>query len=364
MKKIYVLIPGVLIIIGIVLAMIYIPARSQPSPPTLTSTPSGLVTLGSEEENIPSVSTPTPLLDVIDLAPELPEYDKATIIIEHPDRSHTKVLLVTDMVEEFKNQLPEGDKIVDIIPPQSLMGHEPPRITLPLGNQIYPGTSENPGTVVGTPPPEPTLASPTNVTQTYIPMLGDLINIIYASDPSSPQYDPASIPYSEFPDALQQLSGMGPKAINAASHIALAISFPREDSYLAAQTLISLGPDITATTLPTLIDNLHRQRPATRLYSAIVLGTVGKAASCSVGDIGPLLWDADPSVRSAAAYALARITGEDLSPDGAMVIPAPLSSQSIILDMPEGKIVGAARKWWTAEGSKVNWHPSYDLCDP
>jgi len=101
--------------------------------------------------------------------------------------------------------------------------------------------------------------------------------------------------------------------------IALAISFPREDSYLAAQTLISLGPDITATTLPILIDNLHRQRPAPRLYSAFVLGMVGKAASCSVGDIGPLLWDADPSVHSAIAYALARITGEDLFPDGAMV---------------------------------------------
>jgi hypothetical protein len=250
-KKIYVLISGVLIMIGMVLAMRYIPAHSQPSSPTLIPTPS-----------------------------------------------------------------------------------------------------------------EPISASQTTASQAYIPMLGDLIKIIYASDPNSPLYDPESGSYAEFPNVMQQLSGMGPKAIDAASHIALAISFPREDAYLAAQTLISLGPDITATTLPTLIDNLHSQRSAPRLYSAIVLGTVGKTASCSVGDIGPLLWDADPSVRSAAAYALARITGEDLFPDGAMVSPEPLSGQSIVPDTPEGKIVGDAREWWNAQGSKVNWHPGYDLCDP
>jgi hypothetical protein len=213
-------------------------------------------------------------------------------------------------------------------------------------------------------PSEPTAASQTAVSQTNTPMLEDLIEIIYASDPNSPLYDPESSSYAEFPNVMQQLSGMGPKAINAASHIALAISFPREDSYLAAQTLVSLGSDIAATTLPILIDNLHSQRPATRLYSAIVLGTVGKAASCSVGDIGPLLWDADPSIRSAAAYALAQIPGEDLFPDGVMVPAEPLSGQSIVPDTPEGKIVGDAREWWTAEGSKVNWHPGYDLCDP
>jgi len=303
-------------------------------------------------------------LDVLDLAPNLPEYEKPTIIIEHPDGSLAKVLLSIDMVETFENQLPEGDKIVDIVPPQSLMGHEPPRITPPPGYQTFPGTPGNPGTGVGTMLPEPASAIHAAAPKTYPPMLDDLIKIIYASDPNSPLYDPESNSYAEFPNVMQQLSGMGPEAIDAASHIALAISFPREDSYLAAQTLVSLGADITVTTLPTLIDNLHRQSPAPRLYSAIVLGRVGKAASCSVGDIGPLLWDADPSVRSAAAYALARITGEDLFLDSTMVSVEPISSQSIVPDIPEGKIVGNARKWWTAEGSMVNWHPGYDLCDP
>jgi HEAT repeat protein len=179
-----------------------------------------------------------------------------------------------------------------------------------------------------------------------------------------PQYNPQSTPYAEFGDALRQLSAMGPKAIDAASHIALAISFPRQDSFLAAQALISFGPDITATTLPDLIGNLKSQRPETRLYSAIVLGTIGEKASCAVGDIGPLLWDADPYVRYAAAFAIERITGKDLLPGEAKVTPDPLTAHSILPDTPDGKIVGYARTWWTAEGSKVKWHPTYDICDP
>ena len=192
----------------------------------------------------------------------------------------------------------------------------------------------------------------------------ELITIIYASDPDLRQYDPQSTPYAEFPDALKQLSAMGPEAVDAASHIAHAISFPRPDSNLAAQTLISLGPDITATTLGILIDNLRSQRPQARLYSTIVLGTVGGKASCAVGHIGPLLWDADPYVRYAAADALEKITGKDLLPGNAQITPHPLSTQSLFTDTPEGKFVGDARRWWTTEGSKVNWHPRYGLCDP
>ena len=98
MKKIYLLIPGVLIVIGIVLATRYIPVRSQHSSPTLTPTPSGVGTLDRKGEDLPSVSTPTPILDVFDLAPMLPEFDKPTIIVEHPDGSLANVLLSIDMV--------------------------------------------------------------------------------------------------------------------------------------------------------------------------------------------------------------------------------------------------------------------------
>ncbi len=48
----------------------------------------------------------------------------------------------------------------------------------------------------------------------------------------------------------------GRGAVDAASYMAHAISFPRPDSYLAAQALTELGPEITATTIGILLDNL------------------------------------------------------------------------------------------------------------
>lgn len=230
----------------------------------------------------------------------------------------------------------------------------------PTYNSALKGTAR-PSLPTATIPATATNAKPVNhPTQS----VEDLRMIIYSSDPANPQYDPRSGQYAEFADTMKQLSAMGPNAIDAAGDIAHAISFPRQDSNLAAQTLISLGPDITATTLDLLIDNLHSQRSETRMNTAIVIGTIGKNASCAVGDIGPLLWDIDPKVRFTAAYALEGITGKDLLPNDAKVRPDPLSAQSILADTPEGKIVGNARNWWNTEGSKVNWHPSYDICDP
>jgi len=55
------------------------------------------------------------------------------------------------MYSLFMVQLPAGDTVVDIIPPQSQVGHEPPTIIPDSGNQTYSGT---PGTVIGTLPSE------------------------------------------------------------------------------------------------------------------------------------------------------------------------------------------------------------------
>lgn len=218
----------------------------------------------------------------------------------------------------------------------------------------------------------PTFAPISILAQTQVPIQGTdspqnvevLITILYASDPELPHYDPQSTSFARFAGALQQLSAMVPDAVDAASHIAHAISFPRDDAYLAAQTLISLGPKITATTLGILIDNLKVDRPASRLYSVMVLSTVGEQALCAVGDIGPLLWDADSSVRSMSAFALERITGSDLLADDVELNIDNLSKTPIIKDTPEGKIIDEARRWWTEEGSKINWHPTYGMCDP
>ena len=139
-----------------------------------------------------------------------------------------------------------------------------------------------------------------------------LSEIIWVSDPSLPQYDPNSSAYAEFPDVVQQISDMEADAIDAADDLAVAIRYPRQDSYLAAQALLKLGPDITGTIIPILIDNLRNEKSETRIYSLILLASVGDRASCAVEKIAPLLWDSDPFVRSASAFALEKTTGEYL----------------------------------------------------
>ena len=198
----------------------------------------------------------------------------------------------------------------------------------------------------------------------YVDPVDGLVQIIEASDPASPKYDPASAAYAEFPVTLKQLAALNSNSNNAASMLAYALGFPRQDSILAAQALISLGPDWAATDLPTLIWYLQDQRPEIRMYSAIILSITGKNGSCSLGNIGPLLWDPDPYVRTSAAIAVQGITGKELIAEAYAITPDNLSLKPVSADVPEGNIVGAARTWWTEQGSKVNWHPGYDLCDP
>lgn len=212
-------------------------------------------------------------------------------------------------------------------------------------------------------PVTPPLPLPTS-TKTVDETVDELINIIEVSDPATPRYDPGSAAYARFPEALKKLAMLNSSSNNAASMLAYAMGFPRQDSILAAQTLISLGPDWAATDLPTLIGYLQYQRPAVRMYSAIVLSTIGDKASCSLGELGPHLWDADPYVRTSAALAIQGITGMQLVAAAYLITPDKLVPSPVEADTPDGKIVGTARVWWTESGSKVNWHPSYDLCDP
>ena len=205
-------------------------------------------------------------------------------------------------------------------------------------------------------------------TDTQLPIYSNPVDgftaILEVSDPASSTYDPGSAAYIEFPEAVKQLAALNSSTNNAASMLAYALGFPRQNSILAAQALISLGPDWAATTLPTLIMYLSAQRPEVRMYSAIVLSTIGDKASCSLGNIGPLLWDTDPYVRSSAALAIQAITGKGLVANIYALTPDHLSFIPVAADTPEGQIVATARIWWTDHGSKVNWHPSYDLCDP
>jgi hypothetical protein len=210
------------------------------------------------------------------------------------------------------------------------------------------------------------------VTSSPIPVnrsMDDLRTILYASNPESPQYDPESKVYAEFPDAVQQLSGMGSDALEAAGDLAGAITYPRPDAYLAAQALLMLGPEITSTAIVTLYGTLDASTaqnwsPEALIDTMIVLSSTGDHASCAVGNIGPLLWDADARVRSAAAIALEKITQEGLvaSPYEMDITPSFLA-ESIPEDVPEGSVVETSRQWWTKQGSKINWHAEYGLCD-
>ena len=222
-------------------------------------------------------------------------------------------------------------------------------------------------------PPHPTStftpvssATKINVLQTSTPRVEDLIFLIYFSDPTLPQYNPSSDGYAAFPKILKQISELRTEdGIAAADDLAIAINFPRPDSYLAAQTLLTLGPNVTDAAIPLLIDNLHSPKPEVRIYSVILLGSIGKLASCSVGDISPLLWDSDSRVRSATALSLEMIIEQDLvSSKYEIPITPSFMANSILEDTPEGKIVGGARNWWNEQGSKINWHPSYGICDP
>ena len=173
------------------------------------------------------------------------------------------------------------------------------------------------------------------------------------------------VAYSRFPEIVEQLGNMGTDGIDAASDLAAAIRFPRQDSYLAGQALLKMGADVTATTIPVLIDNLHSQKSDTRIYSLTLLGSVGKISSCAVGEIASLLWDSDPYVRSAAALALENITEQDfIVREYEIEITSSFTSDMIFPDTPEGNVVDKARNWWNEQGSKVNWHSTYGACDP
>ena len=97
----------------------------------------------------------------------------------------------------------------------------------------------------------------------------------------------------------------------------------------------------------------------------VLLSSTGDRATCAVGNIGPLLWHSDAKVRAAAAFALEKITEQELvaSPYEIEITPS-FVADSISADEPEGRITGTARQWWNEQGSKVEWHSSYGLCDP
>ena len=191
-----------------------------------------------------------------------------------------------------------------------------------------------------------------------------LIWIIEASNPNSPSYSPTSKAYAEFPEAISQIVASGDKRLELSAELATAIYFPRPDAYLAGQALITFGSYIESLSLPLFIGSLPKANAQARTVTLLVLGTIGKFASCSMGHIGPLLWDNDPSTRTAAAWAIEKIIDEEMISDEYEKSINLLDLKLVTPDLPEGRITAGARTWWNEQGSKVNWHPNYDICDP
>ncbi len=219
--------------------------------------------------------------------------------------------------------------------------------------------------LTSTPKPTPDLSATRNLTLAPGQSVQDLVAIIEVSDPQSRTYDPHAIPYNQFQDAIRQLAQIGSSSeIDIPSMLAYSINFAHPDPFPEAQDLIALGPQNAATTLANLFGETQSPRSDVRLAVTLVMGVIGPEASCTVGQIGPLLNDPDPQVRSAAAWAVNRITKQDLAGTMGEISTNPLIISSVPADLPEGSLTGAARKWWTSQGSKVNWHPHYDICDP
>jgi hypothetical protein len=143
--------------------------------------------------------------------------------------------------------------------------------------------------------------------------------------------------------------------------LAMALRYPRRDSYIAGIALISLGSK-AKTAIPNLILALGDESADVRAYAALSLGAIGSDAQCAVPQIVPLLWDENASVRASAANALEMITGNDL------VNPVnefnPVYPNVIPQDTPFESVTGKAIEWWSDIGQDFAWNEVIENCFP
>lgn len=117
------------------------PAKIEPKPEDITQ----------------SHEVPIPVK--IDRASEMPDRDKASIIVRTPKGNELEILVAPESGEQILEELKrEGNEVIVIIPPQSLMGEAPnqPHHDIPIPETIEIIPPE--GTVIDTtddPPPPP-----------------------------------------------------------------------------------------------------------------------------------------------------------------------------------------------------------------
>jgi len=126
MKRTYLVVISGVIIITVVIVLPLMQVRSVRSgPQASTPTPTYGLDLNATIvlPNMPTAVQPK----ITDLAPDIPYEDKPSVIVQHPDGSRERYLLVPDMLDAFIKNLPKGDKFLgDIPPPSASMTHEAP----------------------------------------------------------------------------------------------------------------------------------------------------------------------------------------------------------------------------------------------
>jgi|GEM_PF-2430534 len=180
-----------------------------------------------------------------------------------------------------------------------------------------------------------------------------LIEIVKASDPNSPGYEPGFEEVTTFGAATSELARRGPVAAPAAVVLGRALRYPRRDSYMAAKALAAIGP-AAEPAIPELVIALQDSRALVRTCTASVLGVIGEPSRTAVPLLSQLLWDSDPFVRTAVAGAIERITRIDLVTEPQYELD-PNTPCSVAGDEPEGSITGRARTWWMEEGQYLDW---------
>jgi hypothetical protein len=126
-KKLLLAFRGVIMMI-VVLVLTWTQVRSGPQ--ASTPTPTYALTLGPNDESLLPVMPTAIQPKLVDLAPQIPYEDKPAVVVQHPDGSRTMYLVAPDAIDGFIENLPEGDELKLLISPPSLMGHEPPTVTL------------------------------------------------------------------------------------------------------------------------------------------------------------------------------------------------------------------------------------------
>jgi hypothetical protein len=124
MKQKYMLaLSGVIVIVAVLLVAL-IQVRSVRSDPQ-ASTPTPTYGLDPNATIVLPIMPTAVQPKITDLTPDIPNEDKAAVVVQHADGSREMFLVAPDLVDQFISQLPKEDKLVQIISPGAIENAHP-----------------------------------------------------------------------------------------------------------------------------------------------------------------------------------------------------------------------------------------------